>query len=368
MSFNRNSYTAITRNNYEEQFLLYVDGELSPEAMTEVEQFAALHPDLNEELQLLLETRLDSEPVSFGDLSVLSAEHMRHNLHEEELLLYIDGELDPARQAGLQTSLQKDPALRIQLASLQSLKLDASDKITCPFKEELYRREKERRPAFAWWRVAAVFLLLGAGTLVWRNARTDTGSPAPGTTAFVGFKSIHKIAPVQQNAGPADVLITSTGLRPALNDISALPEFGGKSQAKKRASKLTPQPADKSTQEIAFQPKPDPRDRKEIVEAERATQTQNAQRIDVIASTHNNLVDKKLGTDPVTIAALPAYNLLNTANTPEATTAVVREEGKQSSVRGFLRKASRFIEKRTGIKTTNDDNQLVLGGVAINLK
>ncbi|RYZ17243.1 MAG: hypothetical protein EOO16_24515 [Chitinophagaceae bacterium] len=53
---------------------------------------------------------------------------------------------------------------------------------------------------------------------------------------------------------------------------------------------------------------------------------------------------------------------------PTATEAVYREEGRQNSVRGFLRKASRFIEKRTGIKTTNEDNQLVVGGVAINLK
>jgi anti-sigma factor RsiW len=40
----------ITRSNYEEFFLLYVDGELSPEQCDAVEAFTALHPDLQEEL------------------------------------------------------------------------------------------------------------------------------------------------------------------------------------------------------------------------------------------------------------------------------------------------------------------------------
>lgn len=43
----------INRQTYEPFFLLYVDGELTSEERAEVEHFAAAHPDLKEELELL---------------------------------------------------------------------------------------------------------------------------------------------------------------------------------------------------------------------------------------------------------------------------------------------------------------------------
>jgi len=49
----------INRNNYEDFLLLYVDGELAPQEMLEVDAFCGKHPDLAEELQLLMETKLD---------------------------------------------------------------------------------------------------------------------------------------------------------------------------------------------------------------------------------------------------------------------------------------------------------------------
>jgi hypothetical protein len=51
----------INRNNYENFFLLYVDGELAPQEMLEVDAFCGKHPDLAEELQLLMETKLDTD-------------------------------------------------------------------------------------------------------------------------------------------------------------------------------------------------------------------------------------------------------------------------------------------------------------------
>jgi hypothetical protein len=51
----------INRNNYETFFLLYVDGEISPQEMLEVDAFCQKHPDLADELQLLMDTRLNPE-------------------------------------------------------------------------------------------------------------------------------------------------------------------------------------------------------------------------------------------------------------------------------------------------------------------
>lgn len=56
----------INRNNYENFFLLYVDGELTPQEMLEVDAFCQKHPDLHEALLLLMDTRLDNvQDLSF---------------------------------------------------------------------------------------------------------------------------------------------------------------------------------------------------------------------------------------------------------------------------------------------------------------
>jgi len=63
--------TRIHKGNYEEFFLLYVDDELTAADRTAVESFTAGHPDLREELELLLETRLTPEKQSFGNTDAL---------------------------------------------------------------------------------------------------------------------------------------------------------------------------------------------------------------------------------------------------------------------------------------------------------
>jgi hypothetical protein len=48
MSFEPNNIMVLTRDNYEEYFLLYVDEELSLEQKAAVDAFVQLHPDLKE--------------------------------------------------------------------------------------------------------------------------------------------------------------------------------------------------------------------------------------------------------------------------------------------------------------------------------
>lgn len=66
----------INRNNYENFFLLYVDGEMAPQQMLEVDAFCEKHPDLAEELQLLMDTRLtpDNELEFEGKADLLQPE------------------------------------------------------------------------------------------------------------------------------------------------------------------------------------------------------------------------------------------------------------------------------------------------------
>lgn len=62
----------ITRDNYEEFFLLYIDNELSVADREAVEQFVAHHPDLQEDWKALLHCRLlPDEEIIFPDREAL---------------------------------------------------------------------------------------------------------------------------------------------------------------------------------------------------------------------------------------------------------------------------------------------------------
>ena len=62
----------INDTNYEEFFLLYVDGELSAAERREVETFAGTKPQFQQELNLLLQTKIEPEhEVVFPDKSLL---------------------------------------------------------------------------------------------------------------------------------------------------------------------------------------------------------------------------------------------------------------------------------------------------------
>jgi hypothetical protein len=57
----------ISHANCEEQFLLFVDNELSPEAKEKVETFVLQHPAVQEGFTLLKQTKLEAETIVFTD-------------------------------------------------------------------------------------------------------------------------------------------------------------------------------------------------------------------------------------------------------------------------------------------------------------
>lgn len=367
MSSKQPTYPRITRNNYEEFFLLYVDGELAPEAMDTVDAFAALHPDLQEELQHLLDTRLEAEPLALGDLAFLQADQMRRLTREEELLCYLDNELDAAGRAALDRDLAADPALRAELEAFRAAQLPA-ELVPCPFKEELYRRSEKRRPLVWLPRIAAAVLLLGAGTWLWQHpgARPATpgnegvavvtpkqqapapgpvASPAPAPAAVTAPADLAQVVPVRTTTPKHDRISTD---RVAVKEAPPAAKDRG-----------VPAPADQK-EVIAYNYTPDERDRTPIPRDHGTLPAGDG------GDTHS--VNPSLGTSAVTSPAVAALHNQNSDAQPAATEAVYREEGRQNSVRGLLRKATRFLEKRTGIKATNENNELVVGGVAFNLK
>jgi hypothetical protein len=68
----------INETNYEEFFLLYVDNELNAAERREVESFAATKPQFQQELNLLMQTKVEPEyEVAFPDKSLLYKEEKR---------------------------------------------------------------------------------------------------------------------------------------------------------------------------------------------------------------------------------------------------------------------------------------------------
>ena len=63
----------ITRHNYEEFFLLYLDKELNEAERKEVEEFVQLNPDLREEFDMLQHTTFppDEQEIFFDKESLL---------------------------------------------------------------------------------------------------------------------------------------------------------------------------------------------------------------------------------------------------------------------------------------------------------
>jgi hypothetical protein len=78
-------------------------------------------------------------------------------------------------------------------------------------------------------------------------------------------------------------------------------------------------------------------------------------------------VSKPLTKESVT--SEPSYTYNNTDAPVNAVPAVAYEEEKtKTSLKGLLRKATRYVERRANINVTNENEELVIGAVAISLK
>ena len=135
MSSNTNNTNnpIITRTNYEEYFILYMDGELTAEETVAVENFLATNPDLQEEMDILLSTKLPGEDFSINKESLLS-HSMKLNAVDEALLLYVDDELKGETRKEVEKKISTNSDYNLQHQLLLKTKLDANDKIVYPFK------------------------------------------------------------------------------------------------------------------------------------------------------------------------------------------------------------------------------------------
>lgn len=346
MSFEPNDMNTIHLGNYEEFFVLYMDNELSEEQVKMVDGFLLTHPDLKPEFGILMSAKLPLEEFSF-DKKDLLAENMKLASMDEELLLYIDNELPADKKNVVELEIVSNKDYQLQHEFLLQAKLDPSEKIEYPNKKELYRRTERVVSMKVWMRVAAAVVIVAAGGIFYfKNSSPKVAIHHPQTTVDV------KKNPVRQDGlkknEPANS-VTSSSDNSNNDQVAVLKTF--KKERKPNQSG-------------------DSKERKE----------ENPVQQDVIAYTKDRPIVKSIEanttgveiTEPdvsinkadVTSYSLPR-NTIETSVNPEGS---IANNNRKGSVKGFLRKATRMIEKRTGINPTNENGELLIGAVAINLK
>jgi hypothetical protein len=156
----------INRNNYEDFFLLYADGELRVDERIAVEDFVAENEDLKIELEMIQAAVLPVEEIVFVDKSFLYKAPVFDSVLQEKLLMKIDNELATSEMASVNEIIASNASAKKEYELLQRTKLDASEKIIFEEKHLLYKKERDNVVAFGWVRWAAAAIFIGFGLFV----------------------------------------------------------------------------------------------------------------------------------------------------------------------------------------------------------
>ncbi|WP_276502956.1 anti-sigma factor family protein [Terrimonas pollutisoli] len=375
----------ITRHNYEEYFVLYLDNELSSEDRREVELFVQDNPDLKTELDLLRQSQLIPDTsIVFSNKEELmrtsgAASIINDSNYEEWLVLYIDNELTPAQKIAVEEFIAAHPAIQLQLENLQKTKLQP-ETIIFPDKESLYRKEEKVRVVAIHWRriaVAAALLLVSSTALIVFNKKgnkeTSITGIKPGVKENVPANVIEQPAtekkqanennelantdPIKENtdAGNNAVVIKEEKIERKEKTKQQLPV-----EIKQNDAVVTKTKEEKKKTNALPQPVYNPNVNKEL------NQNSIAQ---VEIPVKESLTNPKETNQPYIVtpnSSRPLDNVI-AASSKESLDPIDDEQpGKKNKLRGFFRKVTRTFEKTTNIKATDED-RLLVGGLAIKL-
>jgi hypothetical protein len=381
-----NNEMNITRNNYEEYFILYMDNELSSEDRRQVELFVKENPDLQEELNLLKQTQLvpDSSYVFAGKEQLLKtpdAIAIDTTNYEEWLLSYSDNELSAEQKLTVEKFIAGHPAAKAGLEVLQKIKLQPDSAIVFDNKEILYRKEEKVRVVGTRWRriaaAAALLLAVSSTALVILNKKDNQETIASGKEE----KTIQKKSVIEQRNNETAII------NPQVADNTD-------DKIKKETIEINNPIANKEKRveqkekHIPYIPVEVKKDEPVVTDNKEKKKTN-----DLPQPTNNPYVNKAVGQDNSIAMIDPLENSRSLTNNKEtnSTSSVtpnssqpldhvvtaasiepidpVDEEqpGRKNKLRGFFRKVTRTFEKNTNIKATDDEDRLLLGGLAIKL-
>ena len=202
----------INRNNYEEFFLLYADGELSAQEQQAVELFIKDNPDVANELDMLMQTKLNDDRIVFTDKNSLyktNDAELNLNNYEEQFLLYIDNELTDAGKNKVETFVLQHPQMQENFILLKQTKLEP-ETVIFPDKKSLYRKEEKTVIYFSFSRMAVAAAFIGLLFLVW------TVIPNKNKTSNQIAAANNKVVVPVENKMPKDKIVAAKNNSPVI--------------------------------------------------------------------------------------------------------------------------------------------------------
>jgi hypothetical protein len=223
-----NEEVIITRDNYEEYFVMYIDDELNGAARKAVEEFVQQNPDLEEELVMLQQSILrPDERIVFEEKETLLRNTTARDLvnednYEEYFVLYGDDELTNEEKDLVEQFVYKHPQYQEDFELIQQVKLVPDNAITFSDKAYLFRTEEDdnKLVAFPWWHIsAAAIALLVLGTFGWYvyvNSHPKAGNQVAVTNVQPSEKNIepNNIAKIDSNTSQTTVAQNAPSEKP----------------------------------------------------------------------------------------------------------------------------------------------------------
>ncbi|MBL7749275.1 MAG: hypothetical protein JNM19_17685 [Chitinophagaceae bacterium] len=378
---------SITRHNYEEYFILYMDNELGSEDRRMVELFLQNNPDLKEELDSLLQYKMEPDTAIVFDgkeelLKVNGETPISHYNYEEWFVLYTDNELTASQKNTVDQFIAANPALKKELDLLQKIRLQP-EPIEFKYKQSLYRKEeKVRAVPFIRWRSAAAILLflIGLTTVIILNNKP----------AGIQKDGVAKANPGEQKnntPGPGTSTVAENQVAATTNETTPVTNTkitdDNKQEAIPSLSKENNTPVAQKVNNNRVPEQNLPENSPAPIKNEVAITQDN------IKPTNNlpqPLYNPNINTNAVTNNATAKVNIPDNATLQNAlTNAVVTNNntspsgitdasfnddgsGKKNKLRGFFRKVTRTFEKRTNIDPTDGEDRLLVAGLSIKMK
>jgi hypothetical protein len=343
-----------------------------------VELFVQQNADLQAELNMLQQTISDADAVVFDSKASLFKEEF--TALQENLLLYVDGELSATDKLNTEKLLQADTAAGKELALLQQTKLQPDTALIFANKKVLYRKERARVIDFPWRRIAVAAILLGFGTwatIAFINTdKTGTGKFATNTPAKTNStKQVENGATqgVQQQqaavAGSNDVTASTKDVVKPTTQKNNLPVVANKAQ-----QNTTEQKGDNTTtvqndnkKGSNNLPKPyfeninkDERNKDAVAivtPVNPATEIRPAVKIPVV-ETKSDLAKE-------VVVNGYALNANFTESDDANTVSPDNNKGKKSKLGGLIRKVKRLVDRNTN---TTNGNSVQIAGFDIAIK
>ena len=364
-----------------------MDNELGSDDRRQVELFVQENADLKEELDWMQQSHLVADTSVVFDnkdqlMKVSGIDSININNYEDWLLLYTDNELSAEQKTAVEQFAAAHPVVKTGLDILQKTKLQAEEEIVFPNKEILYRKEeKVRVVAIRWWKIAVAAALLIAIS----------------TTAFIAFNSKKDTqAEIASEKVKEESKLDNPAIKQPGNEIAiSNPQVADNTTDKIEKQKIEINIAfakekkeieqkEKNTPYLPIEVKQndadvaDNKEKKKTNDLPKPTYNPNVNKI----AEQNNPIAKNDISENGSLTN-PKENILAPVVTPdnsqpldnviaaaskEPTYLIDAEQpGRKNKLRGIFRKITRTFEKNTNIKATDDEDRLLLGGLAIKL-